>query len=370
MVDSYSLYFHVPFCTRKCDYCHFYVIPDKEPFKIAYMAALYQEWAQKLQLLKDKELVSIYFGGGTPFLLGPERIATILQWIPHISSVEITLEANPEHTTLELLKRYREAGINRLSIGIQSFDEKLLKLLGRAHTPFQAKQAVEWAYEVGIHNLSIDLMYDLPGQTLEDWNDTLEQALSLPITHLSLYNLTIEPHTVFYKKRSELAARLPNPEVSLQMLELAIEKLLSKGFCRYEISAFAKEKNYSLHNSGYWTGRPFLGLGPSAYSFWGNSRFRNIAHLNRYCKLLESNRSPVDFSETLPEISLAKELIAIRLRLTDSVPLEQFSLLPSETQTTLKALESQNLVVFDEQGFRLTQKGLLFHDFIASEIID
>lgn len=334
------------------------------------MTSLQQEWLQKSLLLGDSQLVSLYFGGGTPALLGPERISEILSWISPESSTEVTLEANPENSTLDCMKGFKQAGINRISIGIQTFDDSLLKLLGRQHTSKRAEQAVLWAKEAGIDNISIDLMYDLPSQTLESWQTTLDRAFTLPITHVSLYNLTIEPHTIFYKKRAHLQPHLPSEETSLKMLNSAIEKAELAGFLRYEISAFAKFGQQSCHNRGYWTERPFLGLGPSAYSFWEGSRFRNIANLNRYCKRLQAKVSPIDFSETLPSSALLKEQLAVRLRLLEGLPIEHHPLLPAETQATLHRLAEMGLIIFDKTAIRLSPQGLLFHDWIASEIVE
>ncbi len=366
----FSLYFHVPFCSRKCDYCHFYVIPDQEHFKAEYMEALFLEWKQKHSFFQGRRLASIYFGGGTPALLGAQRIATILSWIcPDVSCVEITLEANPENVTLDLMKAYRDAGINRVSIGVQTFDENLLRLLGRTHDAEQAAQAVAWSHAAGFHNISIDLMYDLPTQTLESWEKTLTRAFSLPISHLSLYNLTIEPHTVFYKKRASLQKQLPDDDASLSMLQSALLRAPQAGLHRYEISAFAKTDLYSRHNTGYWTGRPFLGLGPAAFSFWEGSRFRNIPHLHRYAKDLKSGRSPTDFTEKLSSISLLKEQLAIQLRLLDGILIDPLSL-PIDTQRVLQECVLKGWMKINDKRIQLTEKGLLFHDWIASELVE
>lgn len=361
---NFSLYFHVPFCTRKCDYCHFYVIPDQAQFKAVYLKALKKEWELRSQKLPKKGLASIYFGGGTPALLSPESIQTILSWISPKSSCEITLEANPENISLELMEAFKSAGINRVSIGVQSLDNKLLTTLSRTHSAEKAIQAVEVCCKAGLGNLSIDLMYDLPGQTQKSWQHTLDLAVHLPISHLSLYNLTIEPHTVFYKKRKNLI--LPSQKSSLLMLESAIKKLENHGFDRYEISAFAKRGQISQHNIGYWTNRPFLGLGPSACSYWNSSRFQNIANLNRYVKALQKNEDPTDFQETLTPIESLKESIAIQLRLINGIELQKW---PAHITQGLSRLIDSGLLETDNSFLRLTKKGLLFHDTVAEEVM-
>lgn len=375
-----SLYFHIPFCTRKCDYCHFFVLPDKKPLKIALMEALKLEWEYIKHLLIDKRIETIYFGGGTPYLLGAPAIAEIIHWISLISadkdmlSMEITLEANPENVEIKSLQEYRAAGINRLSIGLQSLDDRQLTTLSRRHSATKGIQAVDTAFEVGFSNISIDLMYDLPGQTLASWEHTIKRAASLPITHLSLYNLTIEPHTVFFKYRESLQAQLPDDEVSKRMFEMACSCFETNDLHHYEISAFAKNGFMSRHNSGYWTGRPFLGLGPSAFSYWDNKRFRNVANLSKYVHALQKQTSPIDFSEELPTEARRRELFTIALRLLSGVNLSAFEQangpLSVACHTVLTKLVDDGFLYFFNNLYQLTKKGILFYDTVATELVD
>lgn len=376
-IEEISLYFHIPFCTRKCDYCHFYVLPDQEDPKEQLAEGFQLEWALLQPYLVKKKISTIYFGGGTPSLFGPTRIASLLKLIKGSCEVnplaEVTLEANPENVTLELMQAYAEAGINRVSIGVQTLDPHLLTLLGRLHSPEIALQAVHATYGGGIHNISIDLMYDLPKQTLQHWITTLQLLEPLPIRHLSLYNLTLEPHTIFFKKQTQLRPLLPSEEVSLAMYEMAIEKLESMGLRRYEISAFALPGFESRHNSGYWTGRQFLGLGPSAFSYWDKKRFRNVAHLGRYCKTLKEGQFPRDFEELLDPEAQRRELLVIHLRLRDGVNMEEFSdrhgMLDQDTRTTIDRLIEEGYLIWIEGNVQLTHKGILFYDTVASELI-
>lgn len=370
-----SLYFHVPFCTHKCAYCHFYVIPDKDPFKAQWLEGVRCEWQRWRHQLADKRVVSVYFGGGTPSLIGPGAISEIMSWIRPIlcEGAEVTLEANPENISQELMSAYAAAGVNRVSIGIQTLDSALLKRLERLHSPHKALEAVHATSLAGIENISVDLMYDLPGQTLKGWEETLEQVRRLPITHLSLYNLTIEPHTVFFKYRKSLYKELPDPETSLAMYLKAIAMLEEVGLMQYEISAFAKGEHASRHNSGYWTGRPFLGIGPSAFSFWEGKRFRNVAHLGRYCKALAAGESPVDFEEELSAEAGRCERLAIHLRLLAGVDLRAFEseceALSKETMEALLRLEEQGMVMRKNKLIALTSKGILFYDTVATELV-
>lgn len=373
-----SLYFHVPFCNKKCSYCHFYVLPNKEELKEQYLLSLRREWQLRADELAGREILSIYFGGGTPALLGARAIEEILSWIAKSSavlssSIEITLEANPENLHIDLLKSYHAIGINRLSIGVQSFDDQLLLKLGREHSGNAAAKAVFQAAEAGFQNISIDLMYDLPRQSLKQWHLTLKQAATLPITHLSLYNLTIEPHTTFFKYKENIQPFLPDEEISAQMYLDAISMLEVTGLKQYEISAFARNGQISLHNSGYWTGRPFLGYGPSAFSYWNKKRFRNAANQSRWSKLLIDGQFPIDFEEELEPSAMKRELFVIRLRMIEGVHLPSFESsygpLENETQLQLKQLESEGFIQMNQERISLTSRGILFYDTVAERLI-
>lgn len=375
--NNVSLYFHIPFCKRKCDYCHFYVIPENESSKEKLLQSFILEWQLRLPFLKNKQIYSIYFGGGTPSLFGPEKIKHVLEMIknsvPVHHDAEITLEANPENISLELMQAYAKAGINRVSIGIQTLNTELLHLLGRLHNPETALRAVYNVHDSGIKNISIDLMYDLPKQTLTHWESTLKQIKDLPITHLSLYNLTIEPHTLFFKNQKQLQPLLPNEVESLAMYEMAVSILESYNLNQYEISAFAKENYEAQHNSGYWTARPFLGFGPSAFSYWDQKRFRNICHLEKYAKMLQNNQYPIDFEEQLDIEAHRRELFVIQLRLCRGVNKLEFQQahgpLDKLTLTSLERLMNEGFLVEKSNLIKLTGKGILFYDFIASELI-
>lgn len=323
----------------------------------------------RLPLFKDGKVVSIYFGGGTPSLL-PEAAKLVLSFLKEekilfSKDYECTLEANPEDVTSALIQEIKSYGINRVSMGVQSLSNELLTILGRGHEKEASIKAVETIYREGIQNISIDLMYDLPKQTLLSFEETLKEIEHLPITHLSLYNLTFEPHTVFYKRKKELLPLTPNPEISYQMLQSAVSYLNSFGFERYEISAFMKKGLYSRHNTGYWTGRPFLGFGPSAFSYWEGRRFQNTPHLLRYANSLEKNQDPVHFSEILTIDEQQKELFSIGLRLLQGVDLTKLS--PSLEKTVGK-LKKEGFLKEQNEKVCLTEKGILFHDTVAETI--
>lgn len=377
--NAISLYFHIPFCTKKCDYCHFYVIPDNESHKISLLEGLKKEWDIWAPLIAGRTLESIYFGGGTPSLFGPERIATVLGWVktqfPWTDTPpEITLEVNPENVTTALMKGYREAGINRVSLGLQSLDDTLLQILSRGHNSNDACNAVETVYKSGIENITVDLMYELPTQSIEQWQRTLRRTLNLPINHLSLYNLTIEPKTSFYKRREILNKLLPDEETRLMMYEHAVETFESAGLLQYEISAFAKEGHFSKHNTGYWTGRDFIGFGPSAFSYWEGRRFSNVSNLHKYTRALDEGKSPIDFDEKLGPEEHLTELLAVQLRLRCGVDLkafaERYGTFSNESLHKIEKLITSELLFYNAEGrLCLTKRGILFYDTVGSEII-
>ncbi len=319
---------------------------------------LFLEWEWRLPHLQGKTLSSIYFGGGTPSQASPDLLASLLDRIrkTHTTSCEITLELNPDDATPELLDAYLAMGINRLSIGVQSFDNAQLKTLGRLHTAQKAIDAIHLAKGAGFNNISIDLMYDLPHQTLATWQHSLDVTKTLPITHLSLYNLTFEEPSAFYRKQKSLLPHLPTEEESLAMLKLAIEQI---PLLRYEISAFGAP---SVHNTGYWTARPFLGFGPSAFSYLEGKRFRNMLNLPKYTQALQEGKSPVDFEEELSPAAKERELLAIHLRLLEGAPLPPID-------NDIQALIDKAWLEIRGERLALTSEGLLFYDAVASHLV-
>lgn len=373
-----SLYFHIPFCSKKCPYCHFFVLPNEERFKKPFLPALLKEWGMRRPQLQGKRIVSIYFGGGTPTKLSPMEYAVLLETVRSseveiASDCEITLEANPEDVSLPLMREFHALGINRVSLGVQSLLDEDLVVLGRTHSASRSVAAIREVHAAGISNISIDLMFELPRQSLSNWEKCLKALSDLPVTHLSLYNLTFEPQTVFFKKREQLLPQLPPEEDRLQMLQMAVQSLETIGLARYEISAFARTGAQSRHNTGYWTGRPFLGFGPSAFSYWDGARFSNAAHFNKYLTALGEGRLPVDFTEKLAFPSDLQELLAVRLRLVEGVDLQQFAAvygpMPASFEASLEGLMEKGWAQRVGTVVKLTAVGQLFYDSVASEII-
>ncbi|MFZ4099820.1 MAG: radical SAM family heme chaperone HemW [Chlamydiia bacterium] len=382
---TYSLYVHIPFCRRKCPYCHFYVTP----FRLADAELLVEGLIAEHRLLRSTmtplRLTSLYLGGGTPALLPAHLMQRLLEeLLPagtlDASDVEISLEANPEDLTEEHLHTSHALGINRLSLGVQSLQEEELKRLGRHHTADQALVAIEQASQIGFKNISIDLMMETPGQTRSSWQETLQRAIQLPVQHLSLYNLTIEPHTAFDRQRQKLQTEIPSPEVGAMMLEDAKSIAATGGFERYEISAFARRSPddparllASRHNTGYWLGRPFWGIGPSAWSFWHKQRFHNLPHLHRWARTVLSGELARSEEESLSAEARQREMLAVGLRLTDGLDLDLFQRQWGDFSPTLSAqlitLSEQELLVRTPSRIHLTERGLDLHDLVASELV-
>ena len=282
-----GIYVHIPFCKSKCGYCGFYSIPSIK-LKDRFLEALKKEIILRKDYLKGQAVVTIYFGGGTPSLLTIEEIGGLLHLIYDtfhvIENPEITLEANPDTLTMEYLKGLRHLGVNRLSIGIQSFFDNDLKYLGRKHDAHHAQQCLDWAKLAGFDNISIDLIYGLPTSNAEQWNRNLDIFFAYNLPHLSAYALTLEPNSILTKQIEQGRALPINEEDALRDYDILCQRAKENGYLHYEISNFCHRGMHSKHNASYWFGTPYLGLGPSAHSFDGTSRQWNMANLEQYCE--------------------------------------------------------------------------------------
>ncbi|MDD4813228.1 MAG: radical SAM family heme chaperone HemW [Bacteroidales bacterium] len=310
-----GIYIHVPFCLSKCGYCDFYSI-TRTIDKSRYIKSIVKEIILRSDYLIDNKIDTIYFGGGTPSLLKADQLKTILDALKGYFLVEpeheITLEANPDDLSPPILESFRALGINRISIGIQSFDDGHLQLMNRRHNATQAVNTVLQAHQAGFERISIDLIYGIPGMSSESWNSNLLQAVSLPIGHISSYHLSIEPGTPFdqYRKRGRIKEVTENESVD-QYYSL-IKHLAEHGFEMYEISNFARRGEYSKHNLKYWQGGQYLGLGPSAHSYNGKQRHWNPRSLFRYYEMIEQNKQPE--GEEIDLLTARNELVMTRLR--------------------------------------------------------
>lgn len=292
-----GLYIHIPFCEKRCLYCDFFSQTDSSS-KEAFLQALLREMELRSDYLKGEELETVYLGGGTPSQLLPGELERIFRQIDRLYKVsataEITLEANPDDLTPAYIQSLRKLPVNRISMGIQSFNDTDLTFLNRRHTARQAVEAVEQCRSAGFDNLSIDLIYGLPGQTPEAWESNLAQALRLDIPHLSAYHLIYEEGTPLYRQWQAGKVRAVGEETSLRLFTLLIDRMKENGYLHYEISNFCRPDAYSRHNSSYWTGKPYLGLGPSAHSYNGESRQWNVSSLPDYIRSVGAGEPKIE----------------------------------------------------------------------------
>ncbi len=369
-----GIYIHVPFCDTKCGYCDFYSITSQSS-RPQYVQALLKEIALYARPPFDTLLYdTIYFGGGTPSLLKPGELSDIMSTLyanfRFSPDCEITLEANPGTLSMVKIREIKKQGINRVSLGIQSFDDGELKTLGRIHDAQQARDAFYDLRAAGIGNISIDLIYALPGQALDRWQKNIQAAVELKPEHISAYNLIYEEGTPFYKKlqKKEFTA-FPSDE-ELKYFNETLNTLSGAGYLQYEVSNYARgQAFYSRHNYKYWTHTPFLGFGPAAYAFYENERWGNFRSIKKYIAALETEKVPVHFRETLNKTSLAFEQAMLGLRTRAGINLEEYEKLLGETllhryQKQIRLLLDEGFAEMNSTHLFLTDKGFLICDEI------
>lgn len=372
-----GIYVHVPFCRSKCQYCDFYSLTAKDDKLIDnYLTAICDHIKESGDLTPDYRVDTIYFGGGTPSFLGADALATILTAIRRSfdvdSNAEITFEANPDSVSDKLLSRLRAEGFNRVSLGVQCDDDEILKKIGRPHDFAQAVSAAQRIRKAGFKNLSVDLMYGLPGQSLKSWKDTLERVLTMNPEHISCYGLRLEEGTPMYEYRDFL--NLPTDDTQADMYLAAVDILRSKGFRQYEISNFARKGLYSRHNMKYWTGGEYLGFGPNASSDFGGKRYTIIRDLQGYCNGIKNGGAILQEIDEVPLRERAGEYVMLRLRTTVGIIREEYErkfLLPfSDLEAELEKKRALGYAVKNEEGrWRLTPKGLLISNDIITDLL-
>ena len=324
-----GLYLHFPYCISKCPYCDFNSYQLEEANQIySYISALYREITAYSQKLKTGNIKTVYLGGGTPTILSGTQIFNILKFCEDKFTIdknaEITIEANPGTLDGEKLKLLIESGINRLSLGAQSFNDVFLKKLGRIHNAQDIINSYFLARETGFANINIDIMFALPDQNTEDLQDTLKKAVSLKPDHLSLYNLTIKPGTEYYREYKRGKLNLPTEDEEYDMYNWVIDFLEENGFEHYEIANFARPHKKSMHNLIYWQNKPYLGIGAGAYSYIRGYRYMNYENPEKYIKEIMSDKLPIDNGERLSLRKKMIETIILGLRTKDGVGYKKF----------------------------------------------
>jgi oxygen-independent coproporphyrinogen-3 oxidase len=379
-----GLYIHIPFCISKCAYCDFYSLVTERSIIDQFLDALESEidlYASH-QVIADLEFETLYLGGGTPSLLSIGQIDKLVNQAQSLfrfsEYFEFTIEANPETISLNKLKEYIAIGVNRLSLGIQSFRDSELQTLGRIHHADQAKNCIEWAVQAGFDNINLDLVFAVPGQTLNKWQQNLQQAIQYKPKHLSIYCLTIEPGTPLQQKILSGEIEKLNDETEREMYLWTIAALSQAGYQQYEISNFSLQGFECRHNLSYWNGTPYLGLGPSAHSFWDSHRQWNVASVEKYVDLLTIGTLPTAGQEALTWEQKILEFLYLNLRTNQGIDIFEFESqfrvsFTEKFQRVLKRLNKHadgDLFQFQKDKFKLRPNGFVLFDEICQYFAD
>lgn len=371
-----GIYIHIPFCRQKCYYCDFYKTVNTSLIE-NFIFALQGEIIQRKNYLENESVDTIYFGGGTPSVLNECEITGILDFLrAHFKvspTAEITFEANPDDLSIEYLNEIFNAGVRRLSVGIQSFQNEFLKKMNRRHNSNQAIEAVENAAKIGFNDISVDLIYGLPGLNRDEWEADLKQVFKLPVQHISAYHLTYHKGTPFYTWLKKGTLKALKEEESILQFQILIQMAKENGFEQYEISNFAKDGKYSKHNSSYWKGVKYLGLGPSAHSFNGISRSWNVSHIESYIKAIKVG-FPYSEEEILSENNKYNEFVLTRIRTIWGVSSDD---LKKRFGTEKATYFQQNIDRYINTGFvklhsgiyNLTENGMFVSDEIMANLM-
>jgi oxygen-independent coproporphyrinogen-3 oxidase len=367
-----GLYIHIPFCFSKCPYCDFYSSTSLSGLPL-FLDALFKEMAMYWSDFNSFD--TVYIGGGTPSLLTPQQLENILTRIRGnfdlIGNTEITIEINPADLYPSFLESMRETGINRVNIGIQSFDQEMLRFLGRRHSVQQAILAIEASRKAGFHNIGLDLIYGIPGQTIDSWLDTLKQAVAFAPEHLSCYQLTLEATTPLGKRHQAGEFSVPGEELQYEFFMKTSQFLEEAGYIHYEVSNFARETKYaSRHNQKYWDHSPYLGLGPAAHSFESNRRWWNHRSVDQYIAAVNAGTFPVGETEILTLEQLRLEALSLGLRTKKGVDFEDFKNryqydLFTEKKTMLGKLQEEGFIRIQDGRLRPTPTGLAIADSLS-----
>ena len=361
-----GLYIHIPFCVSKCKYCDFnsYKLDLEEKKK--YLKSLEKEMSFYKNEIKEKEIDTIFIGGGTPSILRDYEIKTLFDNIKTNFKIkknaEITMECNPGTLTLSKLKIMKDCGVNRLSIGLQAVQNHHLEYIGRIHTFEEFEKNYFQAKEVGFENINIDLMYALPNQNEEDWKETLEKIVELNPAHISAYSLILEENTELFDMYNRNEFKLLDEDTDIVMYEYTINYLKSHGYNQYEISNYAKEGYECNHNILYWKCENYVGIGASASGFLSGTRYNNVSSLSEYAKMILEGKKPIDWEEKLSIKDEIEESIFLGLRMNEGIKFKDFKIkydldFIEKYKNEIEKLEKLNLIDVNELGMILTQKG-------------
>ena len=375
MVRNISLYFHIPFCTKKCNYCNFYSIQYKSDLVEKYISCLKKEIEFTAPEEKFK-VKTIYFGGGTPSLLSFQHLYEIISKIQTSFEInknfEVTMEVNPINVTKSAVKSWKIFGINRISLGAQSFHDSELKILGRLHSKKEIYSAVETIKEYCTENISLDLMYGIPFQTMKKWKFSLENAVKLELKHISSYCLSLEKGTYLFDKKGEYS--FPSENEQNEMYYEMIKILERNGFKQYEISNFSKMGFESKHNLNYWNCGEYFGLGPSAHSFFEMKRWNNFSNLKKYVEFLNKNKLAIEKVKEISQREFISDKIILGLRLNNGISISEFKKkydfdIENEYTDVLKKFFESGYLTKQNDNLELTSKALFVSNSILSEFV-
>lgn len=378
-MEELGIYIHIPFCKQKCFYCDFCSFANKNEMQEKYVEAVINE----IKNITHKEkytVTTIYFGGGTPSILNPKYIKNILQEIESsfkiLDDAEITIEINPGTVNEEKLKKYKEYGINRLSIGLQSANDEILKKIGRIHDYKQFEETFFYARKCGFKNINVDLMIGLPTQAIEDVKQTLEKIIQKNPEHISVYSLIIEEGTIIEKLINENKLQLPDEETERIMYWTVVNELKENGYNQYEISNFSKKTHESKHNTNCWKQKQYIGLGTSAHSYLNKKRYSNTNNIEEYIKNIQENNisKNITIHEEQTEESTMNEYMLLGLRMIQGININEFKH-KFKTDPTIKykkileKLQKENLIQITKTSIKLTKQGIDFGNIVWEEFI-
>lgn len=377
MADQLGIYIHIPFCRSKCDYCDFYSLSGREADMDRYQKALLAHIRETAPLARHMEVDTIYFGGGTPSYYGAPRLKALLSALRKqfriCRDAEITLEANPDSVDLHSLKRLHRAGFNRLSLGVQSACDAHLRDLHRPHNFQQTCNAVDAARKVGFDNLSLDLIYGLPGQDMTAWQDTLEQVLALHPEHLSCYGLKVEEDTPLAHRVAD-GLSLPDDDLQADMYLYTVDRLAQAGYQQYEISNFSHPHRQSRHNMRYWLTRPYIGFGPGAHSDFGGRRYSFVQDLDSYIHGVLDGSNIIDSSDLIPDRERGGEYLMLRLRTTHGIEEWEYrrtyfmNFAPLES--LLQTYQQHGWAVRENGRWHFTPEGFLLSNQLIGQLLE
>lgn len=367
---EYGVYIHIPFCKQKCLYCDFPSVAGHEADMESYTDALCKELASRGEELSARgKATTLYIGGGTPTALPVPQLARVIQTaqavIPMTKDAEITVEANPGTVSLETMTMLSTLGVNRVSVGAQVFDDAILKRIGRIHTSQDIRDAVRWARAALIVNVSVDLMYGLPGQTMDILKWSVGSSMDLAVNHISVYGLTVEDGTSFAREKAAGTLDLPSEEAEEEMYDYLAETLPQFGFRRYEISNYARHDFLCRHNLGYWQDRPYFGFGAAAHSYHDGKRMSNTKDIGAYIKAIKRGESPAHTEETVTREKHIEEFCFLALRTAEGIDRGTFAKtfgceLESLYQKAIDDLKAKKYLEETPAHFRLTPLGMKF----------